>query len=652
MVFKSEDTPRVHCFSEELKQATKQYFGLNNITEDKKGTYWIYASRGNSSVNQLLSYSPKTNQVKRFKSLFFADSKNYIYNDKLDRLWFYDDRFLYLLNKDNGEIIRKYRIPEPNITTGIEYVRNINCDEQGVLYLATGNGLFRFNPGAADSNLMWRKYQHQEGDSTTLVSSSLWCVCPDPVIPSKYLWLGTTSNGFSRLEIATGKCIHYSEKDGLPNNVVYGILPDKFNNLWMSTNKGLSCFNPTKKTFQNFVAEDGLQGDEFNHFDYMKLKTGELYFGGVNGYTIFKPDVVLQKQHEIPLVFTELSIANKIIDWRQHPEILNAPITYAKKIVLQPKQNMMTISFATLEYRSNKKKFYKYKLLGFHDEWTEPSIKNEANFSNLPPGTYTLKVTGTNTDGVWNSKGISIEIKVLPSWYQTWWFRTLVGLFLILVVYLFYRYRLQQQLKLLKMRNQIAADLHDEIGSTLSSITIFSEAAKKVTAGNSSAANVLNRISNNATQVMETMSDIVWSINSSHDKIDNLINRMRMYVVQLSESANFEFHFAENKDIPDFKLDMYQRKHVYLLFKEAMNNIAKYAQCKHVWIAFKVSKKQFVLRITDDGIGFETKEALSKISFGGNGLFNMNKRAKEIGGQLTIDSTPGKGSSIELYVPL
>ena len=648
MVFKAEDTPRVHCFSEELKEATKQYFGLNNITEDKKGTYWIYANRGISSFNQLLSYPSVTNLVKRFKTLLFADGNNYIYNDRLDRLWFYDDRFLYLLDKDNGEVIRKYQIPEPNITKGIEFVRGFHSDEQGVLYMATGNGLFRFNPGAADSHLMWRKYQHQEGDSSSLVSNSLWCVCPDPVYPKKYLWLGTTSNGFSRLEMATGKCIHYSEKDGLPNNVVYGILTDTFNNLWLSTNKGLSCFNPTTKSFQNFVAEDGLQGDEFNHFDFMKLKTGELYFGGVNGYTIFKPEVVLQKQKEIPIVFTELSIANKIIDWKQHPEILDAPITYAKKIVFQPKQNMMTISFATLEYRSNKKKFYKYKLHGLFDEWTEPSVKNEATFSNLSPGTYTLEVTGTNTDGVWNSKGISIEIKVLPDWYQTWWFRTLVGLFLTLVIYLFYRYRLQQQLKFHKMRNRIAADLHDEIGSTLSSISIYSEAAKKITDGNKATVKVLNKISQNSTQVMETMSNIVWAINSSNDKIDNLINRIRIYAVQLSESAYFELHLAENEHIPDFKLDMYQRKHVYLLFKEAINNIAKYAQCENVWIEFESSKNIFVMRIKDDGIGFDPTTSNEKISLGGNGLFNMRKRASDLGGTLTIDSGIGKGTLIEL----
>ncbi len=651
-LFYTEDIPRIHRFSQELIDATKQYFGLNNITEDKKGTYWIYANRGNSSFNQLLSFSSLTNQVKRFNTLIFADGNNYIYNDKQDRLWFFDDQFLCLLDKDNGEVIRKYRIPETNITKGIEFVRGFHSDEQGVLYMATGNGLFRFNPTASDTNQMWHKYQHQEGDSSSLVSNSLWCVCPDPVNPSKYLWLGTTSNGFSRLEIATGKCIHYSEKDGLPNNVVYGILPDKFNNLWMSTNKGLSCFNPTQKTFQNFVAEDGLQGDEFNHFDYMKLKTGELYFGGVNGYTIFKPEVVLQKQKEIPLVFTELSIANKIIDWKQHPEILNAPITYAKKIVFQPKQNMMTISFATLEYRSNKKKFYKYKLLGFHNEWTEPSVKNEATFSNLAPGKYTLQVTGTNTDGVWNSKGISIEIVVLPDWNQTWWFRSFVFLLFASLLYAFYRYRLHQNTQVLSMRNRIAADLHDEIGSTLSSISIYSEAVKKITDGNTAAAKVLNKISQNSTQVMETMSDIVWAINSSNDKIDNLINRIRIYAVQLSESTHFELHLAENEHIPDFKLDMYQRKHVYLLFKEAINNIAKYAQCNNVWIEFEASKSKFVMRIKDDGIGFDLNKSNEKMSLGGNGLFNMHKRATDLGGKLNISSTNGVGTMIELNLNL
>lgn len=650
-VFNTEDTPRIHRFNEELIDATKQYFGFNNITEDKMGTYWIYSEEGRSDTKQLISYAPCDLKITRFTLPSSFSYNSQIFNDKLDRLWFFNDQHLYLLNKENGHVMKKYRIPEPNITRGIEFVRNFYSDDHGILFMATGNGLFRFNSNTSDS-LMWRKYQHHEGDSTSLVSNSLWCVCPDPVNPSQYLWIGTTSNGFSRLELSTGKCIHYSDKDGLPNNVVYGILTDKFNNLWMSTNKGLSCFNPTTKVFQNFVAEDGLQGDEFNHYDFMKLKTGELYFGGVNGYTIFNPEVVLKKQREVPIVFTELSIANKIIDWKINSEILNAPIPYAKQIVLRPSQNMFTISFASLEYRSNKKKFYKYKLIGFHNEYTEPSIKNEVTFSNLSPGTYTLQVTGTNTDGVWNSKGVSIIIIVLPAWYQTWWFRSLILLVLVSLFYVFYRYRLHQQTQVFRMRNRIAADLHDEIGSTLSSISIFSEAAKKITEGNKSAAKVLNKISQNATEVMETMSDIVWAINSSNDKVDNLINRIRIYAVQISESANFDLYLAENDQIPDFKLDMYQRKHVYLLFKEAINNIAKYAQCKHVWIEFDASHSQFKMRIKDDGIGFDLNGSNEVESLGGNGLFNMRKRANDLRGMLLINSNIGEGTLIELKINL
>lgn len=652
-IFFTEDTPRIHRFSSELEELTKRYFTFNSITEDTSGNYWLFLKTASLPMSRLFFYNTTTKKVKRFPTTNTMISHTFIYNDKQDRLWIFGDYgrnncLIKQMNKEDGTELKQYRVPTGNFLREIEFIRSIHSDDRGVLFLATDMGLFRFEPEAPDSAKQWRKYQHNDNDSMSLAANSLWCVCPDPMEPKRYLWIGYTSKGFSRLEIATGKCIHYSEKDGLPNNVVYGILSDKFNNLWLSTNKGLSCFSPSTKSFLNFVAEDGLQGDEFNHLEFKKLKTGELYFGGVSGYTIFKPEVVLQKQKEISLAFTELSIANKVIDWKANPTILPAPIAYAKYILFHPKQNMFTISFATLEYRSNKKKFYKYKLLGFHNEWTEPSTKNEATFSNLPPGTYTLQVTGTNTDGVWNTKGISIEIRVLPDWYQTWWFRLSVGLIVFGLLYAFYRYRLNQHTKLLVMRNNIASDLHDEIGSSLSTIAIFSESVRRIISNNPKADQVLSKISDSATEVMETMSDIVWTINSKNDTADNLINRIRIYAVELSESTPFELHMDSNNNIPNFKLDMKQRKQVYLIFKEAINNSAKYARCKNVWIDFKLQQGILTMTIKDDGKGFDLTEKNNQNFLGGNGLINMQHRAKEINGTLEVRSAPNQGTSIRL----
>ncbi len=502
---------------------------------------------------------------------------------------------------------------------------------------------------------MWRIFQNIPSDSSSLSSNSLWCICPDPLQPSKYLWLGSTSSGFDCFDIETGKCINYSEKDGLPNNVVYGILTDKSNNLWMCTNKGLSCFNPTTRAFQNFTTDDGLSCEEFNHFEYKKLNNGELFFGGIDGYTIFNPEEVLQKQKEVPIVFTNFSISNKTIQWKNNEGILDRKISYTKIITLRPKQNMFTISFASLEYRSNQKKFYKYKLQGFDEKWTEPSNKNEATFTNLAPGTYTLWVTGTNTDGVWNVKGTSIIIKVLPEWYQTWGFKILLSCLIMIGIYLLYRFRINQLTKVQLFREKIARDLHDEMGSTLSSISLYGESAKMMLDSNHPLNVVLTKINENTNAMMESMSDIVWAINNKNDKLDNLANRMSAFALQSFDPNKCTVHFTSDKASEQLALNMNDRKNVYLLFKEIIHNAAKHASCRNVWIELKVVKKKFLMYIKDDGVGFDMDKYNlygSENNLGGNGILNIKKRAEELKATLKITSKLGQGTAYKLEISL
>ncbi|MBK7761885.1 MAG: hypothetical protein IPI46_00745 [Bacteroidetes bacterium] len=623
---------------------------FDNITQDQQGRYWVF-----SNIGLFICYQPSNKTVKYFPIVVEHHFRSRLLNDKLDRLWMFLDKgsnkqFLHQINKKNGSFEKSFKIPVGPINNQLAFVRDLYSDDAQRVYLATGNGLYLLNPHATDSSKMWKIFQDHASPITSLSSKSLWCICPDPISPSKYLWLGSTSNGFERFEIATGKSVHYSEDDGLPNNVVYGILSDHANNLWLSTNKGLSCFNPSTKTFKNFTSEDGLSGDEFNHFEYMKLKNGELLFGGIGGYTIFNPEEVLQKQKQFPILFTSLSISNKVVDWKHSNGVLDAPISYAKKITLQPTQGMFTINFASLEYRSNQKKFYKYKLLGFENDWTEPTNKNEATFTNLSPGNYTLLVTGTNSDGVWNTKGISIEIIMLPSWYQTWWFKIGIALLCMVALYSLYRYRLSAQLKVFKVRNRIATDLHDEIGSTLSSIAMYSEAAQKIKSENEKINLVINKIHANTTEVLESMSDIVWAVNTKNDHLHHLLNRMRDFAVQLSEAKGFTLQMTDNKDLVDLNLDIDQRKNIYLIFKEAMNNAAKYSKCHHVQVSLRLEKQILILSIKDDGIGFD--QAFLKNNGGGNGLFNMKKRALDINASLNIKTKEFEGTEIEIHLIL
>lgn len=624
-------------------------FNLGIIANDRNATYWMWSTKG------FRSYQSNEKNLKLYPSRLDLPFRYRLVNDKHNKLWMFADygsnkQYLHLVNKEKGVLEKTYKIPVGPINNQLEFVRDLYSTENGYVYLATEKGLYQLNTLVTDTNKRWKIFEHHTSDESSLSSNSLWCICADPIAPSKYLWLGSTSTGFDKFNIATGRCENYSTKDGLPNDVVYGILSDHANNLWMSTNKGLSCFNPIAKSFQNFTTEDGLSCDEFNHFEYMKLKNGELFFGGVGGYTIFKPEEVLQKQKEVPIVLTGLSISNKSITWQVNEGILDAPITYAKTITLQANQNMFTINFASLEYRSNLKKFYKYKLEGLDNEWTEPSNKNEATYTNLSPGKYIFFVTGTNSDGIWNRKGTSIEIIILPNWYQTWWFKLCLALLIMFGLYSLYRYRLSKQLEVLKVRNRIATDLHDEIGSTLSSIAMYSEAVQKMPLGDEKIPMVIHKIHANTTEVLESMSDIVWAVNTKNDHLHHLLNRMRDFAVQLSEAKGFTLQMTDNKELVDLNLDIDQRKNIYLIFKEALNNAAKYSKCNHIQVIIRLEKQSLFLSIKDDGIGFDQTNLKNNGS--GNGLFNMKKRALDINASLIITTKEFEGTEIEIHLNL
>ncbi len=237
------------------------------------------------------------------------------------------------------------------------------------------------------------------------------------------------------------------------------------------------------------------------------------------------------------------------------------------------------------------KNLYQYKLDGFDDGWIQSGTVHSATYTNLDPGTYTFRVKGSNNDGVWNEKGTSIELVILPPWYMTWWFRALLVVTIMLAAYLFYRYRLQQALKLQIIRNKIASDLHDEIGSNLSSISIFSDVAKEEEAG-TSVGNVLSKISSYSRESMEAMNDIVWMINASNDRFENIIIRMREFAVELTEAKKCSLQLNIDDHLNNVKLGMQERKNFWLIYKEALNNTAKVFQCKKCY-CFNVCKQWF-----------------------------------------------------------
>lgn len=628
--------------------AKQNWNSIGFLTITKNEEIWFTTS-GFDGTEYLLNYKPENKKIIRFKLSLHSIGKVYaLFSDNENQLWALihctdNKRKTVKLNKENGEAIAAYTFPIKNDLNEYPFISQHYQDKNGNFWFGTMQGLFKFN----EKNSQWYQWKNNPGNKNSLSTNMIFSICADTKEPEKFIWLGTNGAGLNQFDIENEKFVRYNIQNGLPNNVVYGILPDETGNLWLSTNKGISCFNTTNKSFRNFSQDDGLFGDEFNRYEFAKLKNGDLAFGGIGGFVVFNPMKILEQKNIPEIVFTDFFINNKSVDWKTDSSILNSCIGYTKSIRLEPEQDIFTISFSTLNFGNNDKTFYKYYLEGYDKNWTEPSNKNEATYTNLSPGDYVLHVKGTNGDGVWSKEGNSIRIIVLPYWYQTWWFKLIIFQLVLSILYLIYKYRLKQALKLYTLRNNIASDLHDEIGSTLSSISLSSLIIqKKIKDDTNQVLPLLDQITTNTDNMMEAMSDIVWSINTKNDHFDNVTNRMCAFAIELLEPLNCTTHFTIDPLVKDIKLNMGQRKNIYLLFKEAIHNTAKYAEAKNVWVDIRMFKNISIeMRIKDDGIGF-TKNSGTEINLGGNGLINMEKRTKELNGKLIINTENGKGTEV------
>ena len=286
-------------------------------------------------------------------------------------------------------------------------------DHEGVLWVGTSSGgLDRFDRDAGT----FTHFRHDTADPGSLSDDLVACLYEDR---AGTLWVGTTG-GLNRFDRATGKFKRYTQKEGLPNDVIYGILGDGRGNLWMSTNKGLSQFDPRRELFHNYDDNDGLQGNEFNQGAYTSdPRTGEMYFGGGNGFNLFHPDSVRGNPYVPPVVFSSFTRYNS--DDKEGEPIEEKGIGAKPEIVLSYKDNVAIFEFAALNYYNTFKNQYAYKLEGYNDNWIRLGTDHRATFTNLDGGRYTLRVRGSNNDGVWNDEGASLRLIIMPPWWRTKW---------------------------------------------------------------------------------------------------------------------------------------------------------------------------------------------------------------------------------------
>lgn len=557
------------------------------------------------------------------------------------------DRLVQFDTKER-RIISSHQLPARIPQGDYNYFQQFSLAPDSTIWMATPLGLFTLN--LHDGH--WRSFFHDPANEHSIPNNNVFSLCPDPVQPNDFMWVGTNGSGMAKMNKHTGHCEVYTQADGLPNNVIYSILSDSLDRLWISTNQGICQFNTRNGHIQNFTESDGLSGNEFNRHNSSISVDGRLIFGGVKGTTVidpldFKNETIASNTVITGLQFADGALNDSII--RYDPAYWSESDTYSPPtLTLAHDEPLLRIHFACLDHTSPERNEYRYRLVGQNDEWVNNGTEHYASFSNLPSGDYTFEVQGKNSNGVWDEEGARMNIQVLTPWYQTWWFKAFYILTFLALVYLAYRYRLAQAIEMNRLRSSIARDLHDEIGSTLSSVSMYAAVAQENEDPNEvDNTELLVKISEGTTSAMEAMNDIVWAVNATNDSMRDLTQRMNSFAIGLGESQNFEIVFNVKEELLDLNVDMRIRKEVFMIFKEAVNNAAKYSGCSTLEVDMNGQNEHLYLRIKDDGKGFDP-EQISEHLLGGNGLANMKTRAELIGGQLELNSTIGSGTEVLL----
>ncbi len=546
-------------------------------------------------------------------------------------------------------------------------------DANDDLWIGTFMGLCVFRKDSVTGNRKFYNFLNNTNTPTSLKSDEVFVLYRDS---RDFIWAGTI-DGLTRIYIDENREAHFqrfSAKDSPVNGAVYAILEDEQGNLWSSGNNGITVFNPKLRQIsssgqagivRNYDISDGLQGNEFALRSAFINNRNQLYFGGKNGMNFFNPQDIKSNPFLPAVVFTDFRLSYKSVNpgspdyTKESP--LQKSISHTSEIELKYWQNIFSIEFVGLNYTQPLKNKYRYKLDGFDPEWVYSGNNNLATYTNLDPGTYTFRVMASNNDGVWNPTDKTLLISILPPPWETWWAYTLYLILIILVLFVYNRYRVNKlrqemttQIKIerakLSEREQVrkknAADFHDELGHNVTKITLFAEMARRENKSGSELQNYLDKITDNVKSLSGGIRDFIWALDPDKDSFYETLLRLQEFGDTLFEFSDVKFVTRGFSDrFAGVKLTADTRRHIILIFKEAMNNCLKYANCNNAELSAQLENGKIRIMFSDDGEGFEMDDQST-----GNGLNNMADRAKKINGILEIDSTISHGVTIVLEI--
>jgi len=525
----------------------------------------------------------------------------------------------------------------------------------GDLWMGTlGNGAARLI--RSTGVVQW--FRHKSSDPASLSNDNAISFHEDA---NGDMWIGTYA-GLNKFRESDSSFRRYTTIDGLPNDVIYGILGDSRGHLWLSTNKGLSRFDPIAETFRNFDVSDGLQDNEFNQGSAYRARNGTMYFGGINGFSTFHPDSIRDNPYIPDVVITDFRIFNRsIAPGGTRIAGIRDPIEYAKSIALLYSQNVFSFEYSALEYTNPEKNHYAYMMEEFDETWVEAGTKREVTYTNLDPGKYVFRVKASNSDGVWNNEGSSLAITIIPPFWMTLWFRgILVAAFLSIgpIIYVWrvrglkIEKKAQQELseKLIASqegeRKRIAAELHDSVGQDLLIIK------NKILLGLDSKGlqEQAKEFKEAADYVSKSLKDVrEISRNLRPVQLDQIGLTAALESVIETVAGSAHLTPSIRLEHADNRLSKEAEIHLFRIVQETLNNIVKHAGASAVSVNLECRDDVLAVRISDNGKGMEPAEGRRA---GGLGLSGMTERARILGGQIVIQSAPGKGTTIHVSIPL
>jgi ligand-binding sensor domain-containing protein/signal transduction histidine kinase len=642
-----------------------EWFGLGqglanghvwSVLRDRRGVVWVGTWDG-------LFRGERGQFVRASDNVNIGGSVTALYEDSKGTLWVGQQTLGGLACWRDG---RPTSVTIPG-TAANRDVRALAEDAEGALWIGTnGDGLYRFKDG------QFTRF----GLAQELGSETIWSLLADS---DGTIWIGTAHGGLSRWH--KGRMTTYTTRQGLINDVICQIFDDHQGHLWLGSHGGV--FRVNKEEIErldgagnrevqclSFTTADGLPSMECSggfQPSGCQSRDGRLWFPTVKGLTVLDPANVRINPVPPPVVIEEALVG-------EVPEPLNrtTPTTpqaeagsgshsspASTRMRVGPGKQRFEFRFTGLSLTAPQKVKFKYKLEGLESRWTEPSTRRVAHYAYLPPGDYTFRVAACNNDGIWNENGDALVLTVLPYFWQTGWFRVSVaGLLLALTVLVVQQAstrrlqtrlrRVEQERALERERTRIARDIHDDLGARLTKIGMLSAQAERQAQSAVSPPPQLHEIALTAREMVQAMDATVWAVNPRNDTFDHLADYLVHYVQEFSRYANVVCRLDLPTELPDWPVSAEVRHNMFLVVKEALNNVARHAGASEVRLELTLTDSTLRIAVRDNGRGFDPGEPSRR----GNGLQNMAQRLQQLGGHLRVESAPGSGTCITLELRL